>query len=706
MLWKKVVCLWFALGVAAGLRGYAAGEATTFPLTACLSGQVRTRDAVPIPGVTVHVVLPDPATGDKPGTSVLASSVSGPSGRYEMPPVPVQPCWVVAETTGCRLFVKPVSDLGRAPQDAGPGGPFPVRFDIVMRPAGVFSGWLVDEDGTSVAAAKASLETIPEVVRGPGSIYYPSPVGRHVETDRDGRFRFEDMLPGPYLFSATVRGRVPFRQRVTVPGDGMTARLNSRGGSVEGTVLIMPSGDSCGSATVSLTPKLANSADAAERADAPSARSAMADETGRFVIANLEPGTYAINAWRDNLKPAPLADPHAAEIVVAPEQAVTGFQLFVHGGHTLRGVVLDKDTSRPLPGVAVRSGYLQEGDAVASTTGEDGRFQLSPVHAWRGNARLQIVRQGYSMPGRRADPNGVIWYDAPVAPDSTDATLRIELERNLTIAGNLLREDGGPVHGTTVTLHDEWLTPTPLGEARAADDGSFMFAAPRRGNFRVRALLPGCAVALSAQIAVRDSDVTGAVVRLERGTDLVGTVADPAGVAIAGATVHVMLQVRRESSPAISQLLAGRATTGDGGMFVIANLPASGCTVAAYKSGFAPSRMAGVRAPDGATTQTLKLELRAPHFLAGSVTGSDGKPVEKAFVSINSEVAEDGSTAHATTDSEGRYRAEWLADVPHRVHISHQRHGFATFTDVKVDRADADFQFGGSPQPNGGKAPE
>ena len=425
MLWAKMVGLGLAVGVAIGMHGYggaqpAGGDVTTAPLKARLSGQVRTRNAISIPGVTVQVVLPDPVTGDKPSTSVVASSISDASGRYEMPPVPAQPSWIIVETPGCRVFAKPVGDFGRPPRDAALDTAFPVRLDIEMRPTGFLEGRLVDEDGTSVSAARVALETMPGMVRGPGTIYYPSPRGSYKDTDKDGRFCFEEMLPGTYLFSATVRGRVPFRQRVTVPGDYLVARLSSGGASIEGTVLIRPSGEACASATVSFSPKLANPVDASERAAAPSARSVMADATGRFAMRNLEPGTYAVTAWRDNLKPASQADPRGSEIVVSPNEAITGVDLFVYGGHALRGIVADKDTSRPLSGVTIKSSYLQEGDGVVATTGDDGMYSLSPVYAWGGSVRLQIISQGYSMPPRRADRDGVIWYDAPVPQDSLD----------------------------------------------------------------------------------------------------------------------------------------------------------------------------------------------------------------------------------------------------------------------------------------------
>ena len=59
-----------------------------------------------------------------------------------------------------------------------------------------------------------------------------------------------------------------------------------------------------------------------------------------------------------------------------------------------------------------------------------------------------------------------------------------------------------------------------------------LFASPRRGNFRVRAAMPGYAVALSEQIALKDADATDVVVRAGRGVEVNGSVTDPAGAPV------------------------------------------------------------------------------------------------------------------------------------------------------------------------------
>ena len=58
---------------------------------------------------------------------------------------------------------------------------------------------------------------------------------------------------------------------------------------------------------------------------------------------------------------------------------------------------------------------------------------------------------------------------------------------------------------------------------------------------------------------------------------------------------------------------------------------------------------------------------------------------------------------HTTTDKEGRYRVDFLADVTHDVYISDNAHGYAKFTGIAVDRSDANFQFGKGSDPRAGK---
>jgi protocatechuate 3,4-dioxygenase beta subunit len=260
---------------------------------------------------------------------------------------------------------------------------------------------------------------------------------------------------------------------------------------------------------------------------------------GRFVVPDLEAGTYAVVAAAPGHLPA-----RADAVEVAAGAAARVALTLTVGGHSVTGVVSDA-SGGPIEGATVtaaRREALGAGDMIAATlTDRDGRY------------RLTLAPGSYVVSGERED---YVRATADLEVADLDRTLDLRLVPAGVVEG-IVKDvaSGAPVAGAKV-------------EASAARPGRFGGGRRSRpvttdagGRFRLTGLTPG-AIALSARV---DADgrqspeptevllgigeqVTGVELWVEAAPYLAGRVVDADGRPIADANVMAMGGTSGEST--------------------------------------------------------------------------------------------------------------------------------------------------------------
>jgi hypothetical protein len=260
---------------------------------------------------------------------------------------------------------------------------------------------------------------------------------------------------------------------------------------------------------------------------------------GRFVVPDLEAGTYAVVAAAPGHLPA-----RADAVEVAAGAAARVALTLTVGGHSVTGVVSDA-SGGPIEGATVtaaRREALGAGDMIAATlTDRDGRY------------RLTLAPGSYVVSGERED---YVRATADLEVADLDRTLDLRLVPAGVVEG-VVKDvaSGAPVAGAKV-------------EASAARPGRFGGGRRSRpvttdagGRFRLTGLTPG-AIALSARV---DADgrqspeptevllgigeqVTGVELWVEAAPYLAGRVVDADGRPIADANVMAMGGTSGEST--------------------------------------------------------------------------------------------------------------------------------------------------------------
>jgi RNA polymerase sigma factor (sigma-70 family) len=264
----------------------------------------------------------------------------------------------------------------------------------------------------------------------------------------------------------------------------------------------------------------------------------------------------------------------------------------------------------------------------------------------------------------------ISWYrdsNSPVPP----GRLLFQMEKATTVAGRVVDQDQKPIAGATVVI--EVSKEYPKSQQRAffndnsaktdasghwslsgvpAKPDSVKLAAyhdlclPERPFFYMKDFSP-----LSA---LRDGS---AMLRLERGTHIEGTVVSPAGRPVSGAEVFYG-KVFWSNGPfgnAIPPL-----KTDAQGKFTMGVMPGTISTLTAQSSGFGPT-LQNIRV--GPEPMRVNLRLQTAHVLRGRVVDLAGKPIPRASLNLSwngpdTSAASTGSDAifhELIADADGRF---------------------------------------------------
>lgn len=392
-------------------------------------------------------------------------------------------------------------------------------------------------------------------------------------------------------------------------------------------------------ARVTLLP-LAREAESAEPIDVD------CDDQGRWSIAALAPGRYAISAtaidhlpaWRPELKASPGAELTGLDLVLEP------------GGSKLAGSVRDL-TGGEIEGARIQltpvggaSGLRERESFFASTDGE-GRYA---VQVPEGRFRVQASHPDYTKAMTVLDLGaGGRTHDFALVPMGM-------------IEGVVVRGDGSPVADASVAWNREVSVLSPSGKWAARLDRGGSIQTDAEGRFRIRGLLPGTmliharapglasATPTIVPIAIAEH-VKGIEIIVGAATDVRGRVvaSDDANVTIAGAEVELMSPVNP----------GGKTITDAEGRFVVHGVVAGGYDLYAEADGWLstqPKRVSVTDDPGDEIVVTLErgLAIRGRVEPAASAEISIELKPEKFGGGMGMGMMVMASSATATSDPE------------------------------------------------------
>jgi hypothetical protein len=186
----------------------------------------------------------------------------------------------------------------------------------------------------------------------------------------------------------------------------------------------------------------------------PQRDTAVTSEDGTFALIVSAPGPYWVNTESQDARTT-----YPSRSVAIPDAETHSVEI-AFSGVPVTGVVVDKETDKPVAQAAVRAQAKDNGPprSTAARTGPDGRFQLD---AEPGEYTLSAQAEGYAAASLAA---------TVAASGLSDA--RLELEKGLEITGRVL-DAGGQGTGS---VRVEAVGEQSFGGAETLPDGSFRIA--------------------------------------------------------------------------------------------------------------------------------------------------------------------------------------------------------------------------------------
>ena len=345
-------------------------------------------------------------------------------------------------------------------------------------------------------------------------------------------------------------------------------------------------------------------------------RTVTTDASGKYAIANVPPGAYAVVASKDGYESSSLT-----VNVYSGGTTLTNFslsQIFTPG--SISGSVTDSKDGSPMAGATVSDGTR------TATTDATGTYSIANVPP--GTYQVTASKSGYQSSSLTVS---VLAGATAVANLSLSQIILLG-----SITGSVTdAKDGSPIAGATVSD----------GTTTALTDGA--------GTYSINDVPAGSYQVVGSKVGYQSSSLTVTVLS---GPTAIANLALSQIIVTGNITGSVT--DAKDASPMVGATVSDgtrTATTDATGTYSIANVPPGTYQVTASKSGYQSSSLTlSVLAGATAIANLSLSQIIVPGSITGSVTDAkDGSPIAGAAVS-------DG-TRTVLTDATGKYT---ISDIP------------------------------------------
>ena len=500
-------------------------------------------------------------------------------------------------------------------------GPRLGRGAAVATPASVSGRVTRKSDGAGVPNAVVALSSSDMISQ---MVSEAPPVV--VVADATGAWTASKVAPGSYFVAATANGYLPAQvpKLWLAAGEqrgGVNITLDAGGTLVHGTVTDIGGGP-IGGAHVAVR--------RSDQLDLSSAELFTVTGTDGTYQLTLADGGYHVSVTHDDYTRG------SHDLRLAGTPMVVDFVLTPGG--TVRGVVIARDTGKPVPSamIGASSRHSRGGRANAVADG-DGAFIVHGLAS--GVVSISASGRGYASASPTTIQVGI--------GEQVDG-VRVLVDHALSISGTIVKKGthvglpGIRIGVFSMAGGKQAMAPEP-----SAADGTFEIVGVRPGSYVVIAFGENTVPELGKAIEVVDKDVTGVEVEMGVGVTISGRVEPPQAAASIG--VSLAGEVGLANMMAAMKTIAIHADTDANGAFVLHNVPAGAFKITASTSdGHTGSTPILVTDADQAGI-VVNLEARAS--VSGRVIDTNNAPVAGVEVSA---VSMDDRQSSSVSFSMGR----------------------------------------------------
>jgi hypothetical protein len=477
-------------------------------------------------------------------------------------------------------------------------------------------------DGNAIAGATIAIQQS-DVGVGFGEHDRPPQIA---STDAAGAWTAK-VAPGGYVVTAAAPGFLPAAQKhlavaVDQARTGIDFALDAGGTPVRGTVTDVGGGP-IGGAHVS-----AYKDDIREISDEVTPYLALTGSDGRYELS-LPDGAFSLVAGHDDYTNVQ----HGVELAGKPR--TVDFALVP--GATISGVVVARDTGRPVASAQIQAHVARPGGAGGgqhATADRDGKFTLHGLSS--GAIGLTARGDHYASSAPTTVALGI--------GEQVDG-VRVVVEHALSISGHVV--DKATKQGVAGARLAAWAMATQAsaeGTEPTGDDGAFELVGVQAGSYYLFVLADEKIPEMGKSVEVRDKDVTGVVIELAVGSTLAGRVDPPtAGAAV---TLEPVGAIGIGNMFDAFKLAMVHGDTDATGQFAVHHVPDGTFKLVAHTTEGPAGKLVVTVAGADQSGLTIPLERRAS--IAGHVVDTDGAPVANTKVTAHSVAPDHDATVQVS----------------------------------------------------------
>ena len=515
------------------------------------------------------------------------------------------------------------------------------------------AGRVINPAGGGIAGAVVSLSKA-EFDLGAGSTGDPL----IATSDANGAWIVAKLPPGRYTANAQARGFVPghTEKLVVASGEqrsGVVITLAAGGTVLSGTVSDVGGGP-IAEAHISIHPDAASPL-------ALESYVAIADKDGHYE-ATLADGGYDLVADHDDYT----ARNENVEIAGSP---VTQNFVLTPGG-VIRGVVIARDTSKPVAGAVVIADVRHDRDKRAlQPTDADGAFTIRGVHP--GAVQITAGGRGYAS----AQPTTV-----ELGIGEQVEHVRVIVDKAYTISGTVVKrgtKDGIPNLGVGAFAMSAGTGSQYPANAPSDEKGRWEIYGVRPGTFTLFAFGEAVVPNVGKSVTVGNKDLGDVELEIEAGVTIAGKVTPPQGAVV---TIELAGEVGIANMfDAIKTFLVHGDADPATGAFTLHNVPAGAFKLVARATAGSVGKLPITITAADQRDVVVPLEVRAS--LSGKVIDTTGAAISGANVSAK-RIDDDHQTmvmfmganrGGATSRADGTFKLLALEAGEYEVHAT--RHG-------------------------------
>ncbi len=507
---------------------------------------------------------------------------------------------------------------------------------LTLRPGAAIAGKAFDADDQPVPNAAVKC-------RGYG---LPGAWGAVTETETDeaGSFRITGLVPGNCYLSVEADRFMPLygvETRAPMSEDELLLRLE-RGVTVRGSALVAELGTPAPGAEIRA---VSSGRDMLGRSSQEVGK-ATADAEGNFeILVHPKAPTTLTARWEGYV-----SEPeHPIEITDENRSSPVTIEL-VKGG-SISGIVREKDSELPLPGVPIRSGAPPV-ESLNAESNLEGRFVFD------GLAPGRYFVRAFSSEYTASEPYAYVELKL-----GESAHAEVWASRTAAVTGTVVDADGEPIFGAIVVPNQEndqgrrWLGQRTVTDA----DGRFVVRQQQRDG-RIAALVACHPDYCHALVELPQDETEGErdvrIVLEKGGGSIAGHVADESGEPRQQIGVSLLALDAFETSQWSPPELKA-ALTDEAGRYVFQSILPGTYRVRTTVYG-QPFESGDVTLTAAQQIDDVDITVPASGYVAGTVKDADGAPIAGVRIGAHPELS--GRVGWTRTDADGCYTIEDLVE--------------------------------------------